>query len=437
MVRHYNGEARAGRMLPFVIRSQGQLVGQMHLFGLSWGSLLSCAAGYWVAESAAGRGIAPTALAAAVDYAMGDLGLHRVEVNIRPDNAASLAVVRKLGFRDEGLRERYLHINGAWRDHRTFALTREDLGGQSLFGAFSHQQQPVTLATHRRTSPAGERKGPNVFPVQPSSLIFLVIIAIWAAYFIQHWVRRREHLATARSVDQFSESMRVLEHRSPLPAADLSAPQPRSYAVSPARPARPEILVKRAAQTPSEAPISASSRAREAAAVSSAPAPVPSSGRRTRGLTFLGSLATLLVTVGLVPFGVVPWPAVLAPIAAIAAVMVWMRRGAEAERAARRAAAGPRRAARPQPERRDQQAATRRAAERGSVARESASAPTAEVEAEAVDSDEEQPVSARESFYDIQAVERGTRSWRRRRPRQLPAPRRRPLRPSSTRTTSR
>ena len=64
-------------------------------------------------ESAAGRGIAPTALACAGDYALGELGLHRIEVNIRPENIASLAVVRKLGFRDEGLRERYLHINGA------------------------------------------------------------------------------------------------------------------------------------------------------------------------------------------------------------------------------------------------------------------------------------------------------------------------------------
>jgi hypothetical protein len=240
--------------------------------------------------------------------------------------------------------------------------------------------------------------------VQPSSLIFLVIIAIWAAYFIQHWVRRREHLATARSVDRFSESMRVLEHRSPLPAADLSVPQPRSYAVSPARPARPEILVKRAAPTPLEAPLSASGRAREAAA---AAAPVPSSGRRTRGLTFLGSLATLLVTAGLVSFGVVPWPALFAPIAAIAAVMVWMRRGAEAERAARRAAAGPQGAARPQPERRDQSASPRRVSQRGSVARESAPAAADDVEAQAVDSDEEQPVSARESFYDVQAVEEG------------------------------
>ena len=58
-------------------------------------------------------------------------------MNIRPENIASLAVVRKLGFRDEGLRERYLHINGAWRDHRAFAITREDLVGRDP-GAFSH-----------------------------------------------------------------------------------------------------------------------------------------------------------------------------------------------------------------------------------------------------------------------------------------------------------
>jgi ribosomal-protein-alanine N-acetyltransferase len=136
LVRHYNREARAGRMVPFVIRAEGRIVGQMHLFGISWGSLLSCAAGYWVTQDVAGRGIAPTALAAAVDLALDEFGLHRVEVNIRPDNTASLAVVEKLGFRDEGLRERYLHINGAWHDHRTFALTREDLGGTTLLERF-------------------------------------------------------------------------------------------------------------------------------------------------------------------------------------------------------------------------------------------------------------------------------------------------------------
>jgi [ribosomal protein S5]-alanine N-acetyltransferase len=132
LVRHYQREARAGRMVPFTIRTEGRLVGQVVLFGISWGSLLSAAAGYWVDQEVAGRGVVPTALAMAGDHAFGTLGLHRLEVNIRPENANSLAVVRKLGFRDEGVRASYLHIDGQWRDHRTFALTTEDLGGRSL-----------------------------------------------------------------------------------------------------------------------------------------------------------------------------------------------------------------------------------------------------------------------------------------------------------------
>jgi len=132
LVRHYRTEARAGRMLPFTIRVDGRIVGQMVLFGISYGSLLSAAAGYWVDESAAGQGIAPTALALAGDHALGSMGLHRVEVNIRPENVNSLRVVQKLRFRDEGVRAAYLHIDGAWRDHRTFALTTEDLRGRSL-----------------------------------------------------------------------------------------------------------------------------------------------------------------------------------------------------------------------------------------------------------------------------------------------------------------
>lgn len=132
LVRHYDREARAGRMMPFAIRLDGALVGQMVLFGISWGSLLSASAGYWVDQAVAGRGVAPTALALAGDHALGPVGLHRLEVNIRPENASSLAVVRKLGLRDEGTRAAYLHIDGAWRDHRTFAVTREDLKGRTL-----------------------------------------------------------------------------------------------------------------------------------------------------------------------------------------------------------------------------------------------------------------------------------------------------------------
>ena len=55
------------------------------------------------------------------------MGLHRVEINVRPENSASLRVVDKLGFRAEGLRENYLHIDGEWRDHLTYALCDEDV----------------------------------------------------------------------------------------------------------------------------------------------------------------------------------------------------------------------------------------------------------------------------------------------------------------------
>jgi [ribosomal protein S5]-alanine N-acetyltransferase len=76
--------------------------------------------------------VIPTALALAVDHCFFTVGLHRIEVNIRPENHASLRVVEKLGFRQEGLRERFLHIDGDWRDHLSFALTTEDVPGGLL-----------------------------------------------------------------------------------------------------------------------------------------------------------------------------------------------------------------------------------------------------------------------------------------------------------------
>ena len=141
LIRHFDREATEGRLQPFVIETEGRLVGQMHLFGIAWGSLRSACAGYWVAESFAGQGIVPFALAAACDHAFLVLGLHRVEVNIRPQNVASLRVVEKLGFQEEGLRRRYLHIDGQWRDHRSFALITEDLGGRSMVEVWNHSQE--------------------------------------------------------------------------------------------------------------------------------------------------------------------------------------------------------------------------------------------------------------------------------------------------------
>lgn len=132
MVRNLRGQARRGQQLPFVITLDGELVGQLTVGGITYGSLCSAHVGYWVDARVAGRGIMPTAVAMAVDHCFLVLRLHRVEINIRPENAASLRVVEKLGFRDEGTRARYLHIAGEWRDHRTFALTADEVPGGLL-----------------------------------------------------------------------------------------------------------------------------------------------------------------------------------------------------------------------------------------------------------------------------------------------------------------
>jgi [ribosomal protein S5]-alanine N-acetyltransferase len=124
--------ARAGTMLPFVVTYGSRFVGQMNVSNVVHGALRGCSVGYWIDSAVAGRGITPTALALVVDHCFTGVGLHRVQVDIRPENAASLRVVEKLGLRREGYFERFLDIDGAWRDHITFAITVEELGGRSL-----------------------------------------------------------------------------------------------------------------------------------------------------------------------------------------------------------------------------------------------------------------------------------------------------------------
>jgi ribosomal-protein-alanine N-acetyltransferase len=126
-IRALQQNARNGQGLPFVIEVDGQLAGQLNVTSIAYGSLSSATIGYWIAERFAGRGATPTAVALATDHCFQALGLHRMEICIRPENAKSLRVVEKLGFRYEGLRRRYIHINGDWRDHFCFALVTEEV----------------------------------------------------------------------------------------------------------------------------------------------------------------------------------------------------------------------------------------------------------------------------------------------------------------------
>jgi ribosomal-protein-alanine N-acetyltransferase len=127
LVRDLRRQAREGRALPFAVTLDDELVGQLTVTNIVGGSARWGQIGYWIDRAHAGKGVIPTAVAMATDHCLFDRGLHRVEVAVRPENTASLRVVEKLGFREYGYAPRYLHIDGAWRDHRLFALTVEDV----------------------------------------------------------------------------------------------------------------------------------------------------------------------------------------------------------------------------------------------------------------------------------------------------------------------
>jgi ribosomal-protein-alanine N-acetyltransferase len=90
------------------------------------GSAQFASMGYWIDRDFAGRGVMPRAVAMAIDHCFFTAGLHRVEIAIRPENSNSLRVVEKLEIREVGFAPRFLHIDGAWRDHRIYAVTVEE-----------------------------------------------------------------------------------------------------------------------------------------------------------------------------------------------------------------------------------------------------------------------------------------------------------------------
>lgn len=143
-LRRTSRQAKDGTLLPFGLAhdagwpqrptdpGKSRLIGQLTVSNIVGGSARSAVVGYWIDQQYAGRGITPIAVAMACDYVWQVMRLHRIEICIRPENAASLRVVAKLGFREEGLRPRYLHINGEWRDHRVFALNADEAPGGLL-----------------------------------------------------------------------------------------------------------------------------------------------------------------------------------------------------------------------------------------------------------------------------------------------------------------
>jgi [ribosomal protein S5]-alanine N-acetyltransferase len=132
MVRDLRRQAREGRSLPLVLEIDGRFAGQVTVSNVVGGSARFGSVGYWIDRRHAGQGHMPVAVALTIDHCFAAMGLHRLEVAIRPENAASLRVVEKLGITEVGYAPRYLHIDGAWRDHRLFAVTVEEVPGGML-----------------------------------------------------------------------------------------------------------------------------------------------------------------------------------------------------------------------------------------------------------------------------------------------------------------
>ncbi len=200
-----------------------------------------------------------------------------------------------------------------------------------------------------------------------TSLLILLVVAIWAAFLLQHWIRRREVVTTARSVDRFSEAMRVLAKRDPLPegvapmvrdlrgrdrrqAPEVSVKTPRTSLRAGQRTVGDEMVAPE--RTTAPAPgwrerVNGLAAGTGKGAASAVKGVKSLNGKQIRGISLLVVLALTVVTAVLAPFSLAPWWLPVVGLVATVGVVAWLRQSAIKERAARTAKPAPRRAPRP------------------------------------------------------------------------------------------
>jgi ribosomal-protein-alanine N-acetyltransferase len=127
-LRRYQKEARQDSAYAFFVFRQADnvLMGGCTLSNVRRGVTQCCALGYWVGERFSRQGHMFDAVRALIPFIFRTLGLHRIEAACLPSNEASKSLLMKAGFRQEGIAQRYLQINGEWQDHVLFALLADE-----------------------------------------------------------------------------------------------------------------------------------------------------------------------------------------------------------------------------------------------------------------------------------------------------------------------
>lgn len=129
-----------GYVFGIFVRDDGSLVGNVVLRNVARGAWQNATLGYWVDEAQRGKGYATEAVRLALLLAFGPIGLHRVQAGTLLRNEASMHVLKKAGFRFEGVSERYLQIDGQWEDHNMYAMTVEEW--EAAEGHVHHESDP-------------------------------------------------------------------------------------------------------------------------------------------------------------------------------------------------------------------------------------------------------------------------------------------------------
>lgn len=126
------GQLAGGVQVSLVARepTANGIVGVLNISQIVLGVFRSAYLGFYGSARYARQGLMTAALRQSVAYAFTEIGLHRLEANIQPENSASIALVRRAGFRREGFSPRYLQIGGVWRDHERWAVLADDGAGR-------------------------------------------------------------------------------------------------------------------------------------------------------------------------------------------------------------------------------------------------------------------------------------------------------------------